>query len=102
MTGLGQRGVRRWRWVVRLATWILADQVAVGVRHPTLEPGEAYIERLPRPGCRHCYGRGVVGVYRADGQFVPCQCLGEVNWQKKLGHRVRVRRGRIEEVPAAE
>lgn len=74
------------------------DAIHLG-RHPSLKTGESFALRLPKPGCRHCHGRGILGKMIGDGgAFVPCRCLGVVSWQEKLPYRVHVRQGRVEEV----
>jgi len=44
----------------------------------------AELEKLARPSCRKCYGRGYKGVYRTEwkteqnefsGSLVPCSCV---------------------------
>lgn len=29
----------------------------------------------PNPSCKHCNGRGYVGVYENNGEPIPCRCI---------------------------
>lgn len=33
------------------------------------------IRRLPKPSCKHCYGRGHVGKNIETSLYVPCSCV---------------------------
>lgn len=33
------------------------------------------LEKMPDPGCDHCYGRGHIGIDLNTGQYVPCRCV---------------------------
>lgn len=29
----------------------------------------------PKPNCKHCYGRGYVGIRHESGEPIPCKCI---------------------------
>ena len=40
-----------------------------------LAANEIFVDRIPKSGCRHCYGTGKAGRYINNQQIVPCRCM---------------------------